>query len=149
MSKTTIEDAVKAIIDNQHLKPEYLEKLVAIRDGNLPGYYQAELIRKRAYSNDVLPGRLAGDWHPNYPHMKCRRSVIFGIGIDLQAMVEEEIITDDSLKEKIRQFVSRQWESQRGGKGKFWTTPEEILLINSMLDHAISYLQRTYGLESK
>src|SRR3989338_2767187 len=149
MAKTTIEDAVRVLEENHKLPPEILEIYAAIRDGNLPRYYWGELKRKMAYSDDVLPGRLAGDWHPNYPNMKCRRNVIFGIGIDLQAMVEEEIITDDSLKEKIRQFVSRQWESQRGGKGKFWTTPEEILLINSMLDHAISYLQRTYGLESK
>jgi len=146
MTKTTIEVAARVLEENEHLPSPLLDRFRAIVDGNLPRYYHEELMRKRAYSDYCQPGRLVAEWHQDYPHMKCRVGVIVGIGLDLQSMISEEVITDDGLKEKIRQFLSRDWEGQKGAKGQFWTTGEEIDLINDMLDDTMVYLKRTYGL---
>ena len=114
----------------------------AVRDGNLPQYY---LSRLRTY-RDLPDGLVNGEYSPNYDRAKGRRAHIMGISLALQKMVDEEIVVDGPLKERIQKFRNHSWNAERGGKFKSWTTRQEIRLINNILNDVINYVQQTYGL---
>ncbi len=73
-------------------------------------------------------------------------SVINGIVGALRRFTELEIIQDRDLKQSIVVFTKRQWNGLRGKKGEYWTTHEEINLINTTLDRVISHIETIFGI---
>ena len=76
--------------------------------------------------------------------MKCRASAIIGISSLLRSAVDEDIIKDSQVVRKIEDYRKHDWNAVGKGKGKSWTTPEEIRLINETLDAAIFCIEKTY-----
>jgi hypothetical protein len=148
--KYTPEQARHALIDMEGRDfgwtTRYFE---AIRDGELPSFYGQVFASFKLYSDDLPGHRLVSEWHPDYPVMKCRAHTIIGIIGYLSAGTEDEVITDENLKTTINEFIAGPWNSSRPGasKGEFWTTPEEIQRMNTMLDTVIAYLEKTYGIQ--
>ena len=55
VTKTTIEEATRILDQNRHLKPVYLKRYRAIKDGNLQEYFLRELQNFRNYSDTPPP----------------------------------------------------------------------------------------------
>jgi len=124
----------------------------AIIDGKLPQYYLAELKKFKSYSNELISDTetyLQKTLPENYrSEVKARGNAIVGIGTTLEGAVAEGLIRNEKLVSKIENFINRSWNFSRGaGKGVHFTTPEEMVLINDMLDIAIDYLKSTYYLK--
>ena len=107
----------------------------------------------RDYSDD-LPfhenkyKRLALVWDsPAYPNFKCRGNVMVGISLTLQAAMYEGIVKDPSIILAINKLRYYNFNAFRGSKGEYWTTPDEIKLINDTLDTVMDYLKREYRLQ--
>ena len=122
----------------------------AIRNGELPSFYGQVFASFKLYSDDLPGPQLVVEWHPDYPAMKCRAHAIIGITSQLRGGITDEVITDEKLKTAINEFIAGPWNSCRPGasKGEFWTTPEEIQRMNTMLDTVIAYLEKTYGIQT-
>lgn len=120
----------------------------AIRDGELPRYYCHVFASFKLYSDDLPQNRLVEEWHPDYPAMKCRGHAIMGITSQLRGGITDEVITDEQLKIAINEFIAGPWNCSRGRKGEYWTTQGEIQRMNTMLDTVITYLEKTYGIQT-
>ena len=142
MPKTTIDDAIRILSERPYLPHPWILFLESARDRNLPQYY---LSRLRTYK-DVPAEIVTDEYSPDYDRAKGRRTHILHISLTLQKMVDEGIVADDQLKERIQKFRNYNWNAERGGKFKFWTTRQELRLINSILNDVINYVQQTYGL---
>jgi len=117
----------------------------AVLSGKLPQYYFSELKRFKSYS-DALPSEgLVGEWHPDYPFMKCRGNTIICISLALQATADEGLIKSECVLNAIERYRAQDWGFHKG-KHISRTTPEEIKLINDTLDIVIGYLEREYNL---
>ena len=147
--KITPEQASNVLInyagDKQFLLHDFFE---ALRDGELPTYCCQRLALFKLYSDDLPGPILVDERHPDYPQMKCRGNIIMGIALELSKCVEQEVVIDPSLITSIDSFVHRQWNAFRGNKGEYWTTQEEIDLMNTMLDRVISNIETTYGVKT-
>ena len=118
----------------------------AVLSGKLPQYYFSELKRFKSYS-DALPSEgLVGEWHPDYPNMKCKGNTIIGISLTLQATADEGLIKSEYVLNAIERYKLQDWSFHKG-KYISRTTPEEIKLINDTLDTVMGYLESEYGLE--
>ena len=118
----------------------------AMENGTLPQYYLDRLRHKRDDYLDDLPdvdvrrlatlddkGHFVGD---NY---KCRSNYISGLAGTLSAAIDDGVITDSELVEKIQSFRQHDF---RHSHGEF-TTPQEIDMINQILADVIQYLEES------
>ena len=118
----------------------------AIMSNKLPQYCLAALKQFKSYS-DALPSEAAvGEWHPDYPKMKCRAHAILGIAMKFDLCVDERLIKSEHVSNAIERYKKHEWSYYKG-KHVSRTTPEEIKLINDTLDIVIDYLKTTYKLE--
>lgn len=145
--KYTPEQARQVLTENTGILP-WRDFYEALRDGELPTYFCQKFAHYRLHSDDLPGPRLAAEWHPDYPQMKCRESVIGGIVGVFRRCIEQDVIKDHDLTEFLEQFSNRQWNASRGSKGEYWTTREEIDLINSTLDRTIHSIEITYGIKT-
>ena len=118
----------------------------ALRDGELPTYYCQKFAFKRLFSDDLPYHRLVDSWHPDFPEMKCRGMKIIGRVRELRQCKEQEVIKDPDVINYLDLFINREWNFSRGSRGQYWTTREEIDLINTTLDRVIHSIETTYGI---
>ncbi len=145
MTKITPEQAQK-ILEEHPADSDFLNAhLRAIIDGTLAEYYITLLKDSKDYSDELPQGRSVGPWHPDFPFMKCRGNIITSISLLLQGVIGDGIIHDESVINIIEQYVTHEWNAFRGKK--YWTTPEEIQLINDTIDAVIACIEQTHTLD--
>ncbi len=129
----------------------------AILDERLPEYYLDELSNYRFNYSDETPEPDVPKDHPDYKFLrlqfregndkiKCRCHAMIGISASLEGIIEDEILTEQEHIDLINQYKTRDWNAFKGGKGEFWTSPEEISFINSTLDIMIASIKKVYQL---
>jgi len=143
--KYTPEDARKMLMEDVGDVPER-EFFEALRDEKLPDFFCQRLAFFRLYSDDLPGSQLVGEWHPDFPQMKCRNIVIGAIMHYIECCVEYNIVTDADLTASMVEFTKTQWHSNKGSQRENWTTREEIDLMNATLDRVISAIETTYGI---
>ncbi len=161
MVKVPIEDVKRALMEFAHKPPELLAPLKAMADGTLPEYYLSKLKWCRSFS-DELPEPDVDETHPDYrylklqamrthpayPNLKCRLSNLGHIHRALSSSIDYEVIVDDMVIQKIKEYGDHDFNGEKGNgpKGEYWTTRAEIDLTNETLDLAIAHIKETYGL---
>ncbi len=125
--------------------PEFIRPFFkAKRDGTLAEYYLDRLNYKKNNYLDDLPeedirnlvtldeqGLFVGD---NY---KCSGNYIVGLSLSLQGAIDEGVITESRLIEKIAQFRNHDFKFHHGE----FTIKQEIDMVNKILAETISYLE--------
>lgn len=140
-------ERAKEILNEQPAEFPMREYFEALANESLQQYYLDRFKVFQLYS-DLLPGeKLVGLWHPDYPMMKCRGTCVTGIGFDLKLAISDKVIKSKEIIEKADFFRNYNWNFQKGKKGEYWTTPEEIVLINNTLDPVAEYLNGEYTLK--
>jgi hypothetical protein len=122
----------------------YLE---AIANETLPQYYFDEIQIHKLYSDELPEHKLVAEWHTEYPLMKCRGNVIIGIGATFQGLLNDKIVEDQEIVNSIKRFRGYDWEFQKGYKGEYWTSREEINFINKTLRTVAIHIKNKYRLE--
>ncbi len=143
---TRRERAIEVLQEHPGILPdrEYYEAIV---NETLPQFHLDRFQWFQLHS-DALPGeRLVDIWHPDYPMMKCRGSVIFKISLGLYRAVEDKVIKSRDVINSVEDYRAYDWNFQKGSKGEYWTSPEEIELINNTLAAVIGYLKQEYALK--
>lgn len=120
---------------------EYLEAIV---NETLPQYYLDKLLWYQLYSDDLPRERSVDIWHPDFPMMKCRGSVITSIDQELGGGVNDRVIKSSEVIDRVRSYREYDWNFRKGANREFWTSPEEIDLINNTLIAVIAYLKQEY-----
>jgi len=123
---------------------KYLEAIV---NETLPQHFLDICQWFQLYSDDLPGERLVDIWHPDYPMMKCRGSVISGISMTLRRAVKDSVIKSSDIIKKMEDYQKHDWNFQKGAKGEYWTSLEEIDLINDTLDTVIEHLKQEYTLK--
>ena len=146
---TTKEKALIGLKNTPENMPECKRFFTAIIEAKLPSYYLERFRRFKGYS-DVLVSDHDSYIRQQYSgkeNIKAKTRVVWAIITDLSHVVNEGIIKNEALIQQIESFSTRKWNCLKGGRdGKYFTTPEELKLINAMLDTVICYLQTTYSL---
>ena len=119
----------------------------AMASETLPKYYFDELQIRLLYSDELPNRRSVAEWHPDYPLMKCRRNVIFGISMTLQDLMRHKIVEDPGIVGVIETFKGYDWNCQKHLKDERWTSREEIVLINRTLKTVTGHIKDKYGLK--
>ncbi len=140
--------------------PPLRAKYEAIAEGRYLEYLLSKLRKYRYEYSDDLPEsnvpptdpdyaahRLleAELSNPSYPRLKCRGNVIIGISLTLREIVDEEFIKESAILQRINDWKSSEFNAFKG-KGKAFTTPEEIARMNTVLDATIAYIEKEYDL---
>lgn len=123
---------------------EYFE---AIANETLPQYFLDRFQWYKLYSDDLPGERLVDIWHPDFPMMKCRGSIIFGISGELTTAVKDKVIKSNEIIGMVKYYKKYDWNFQKEAKGEYWTSSEEIDLINNTLEAVIKHLNQEYKLE--
>jgi len=123
---------------------KYIE---AIANETLPQYFLDRFQWFHLYSDDLPGERLVDVWHPDYPLMKCRGNVIYGISGELRNSVKDGVIKSSDIIDKVEYYRKYNWNFQKEAKGEYWTNQEEIDLINGTLEAVIGYLKQNYSVK--
>jgi hypothetical protein len=150
-TKKTAERILKNYSENNvELAPIRKSFYQSIIDGKLPQWYSKEFEKFKNYSDDVVLDK-ASLVKQNCMRKKAKASgnIIHGISITLQGMLKEGLIKDEKLIAQINYFTTRKWNYTKGNGtiGEYFTTSDEVKLINIMLDTVIEYLKTTYKLD--
>ena len=153
ISKERAKEVLEENPDMVSVMKDYYEALIY---NDLPGYFIRRLLYFKGGSDDLpepsVPSdhpdysilRLqAGYNHLDYPRLKCRGNFIFGLGTTLEAAIEDRVITDGNLIEKIKEFRNKKYNAFVG-KGRAWTTSEDIDSINNILNLTIKSIAESY-----
>jgi hypothetical protein len=136
MTRTTPEQARDALKKYPDLAiADYWSAIIA---ETLPDYYRSQFQRIRAKSTD-LPAedvRLSIGATGNQAPYLCQGTSIVGLSLTLEGAIEDEVITDSSLIERIRTFRQHPFAFHRGE----FTTPEEMQMMNRTLIGKIDIL---------
>ena len=143
MARYSIEQARRAL----EATPSNMEGLraywIAIAEGKLPEYYLERLVHKKTDYSDELPAtdvRALIDSQIPIPtrltQYKCQGNFVVSLSLDLQGAVEDGVITDDTLKQEVSDFVRSDLEFKVGDLNN----PNRISRINTILDRTIFYL---------
>ena len=153
--KIRVEQATAVLESGQNLGPNK-DLFRAIREGTVRDYYRDVFENYRwRYSDDLPEPEVASDHedyifyrlqateeHPSSPHMKCRGNVISGLQAHLGHCKDNAGPPNEAeLAELHRRYATYPWNWQKGGKGEYWTTQEEIDFINETLDIALDLLK--------
>lgn len=144
----TKEDA-RRVLKEEKLPPFMHKYFKAIVEGTQPKYYLNEFRQTKSYSDVLISDyeSLVKQQYSGNENIKARANVILWICLQLDSLVEQEIIKDEKLIAQIGAFRHRGWNCFKGKKGEYFTTPEELKIINTMLDTVIDYLKAAYSLK--
>jgi hypothetical protein len=101
------------------------------------------------YCNAHLSGTLPAYYVKRLQHFKgtpvgeqtCQDyDRIIGIGLELEQAVDDEVIADKAVEERITEFRNRSFNVFNRPNG--YTTPEEIDYINNTLDFVVQHIQK-------
>lgn len=165
--QTTKKEAIRVLKNNKNMIPVEKSFFQAIIDGKLPQHYLErlkhfqgtitneelprsrlqDLIRIKGYSDDLVSDEASlqkqrAERRSGRTYKACS-AVILDLKNGLELLVRQGIIKDQNLIVQIGAFITRKW-NWTNGKGHY-TTPEEIKLINTMLDTTIECLRITYA----
>ena len=124
------------------LPPEIQSLIEARLEGGekMRSYYREDFVRKKNDYSDELPEQdvrnLIGA-NDRFTQYKCQRNFILGLNLALRGCLEHNGFRKPETEEAVNNFLHHQWSTeQEGGR----TTPEEIRIMNSILDVAIEDL---------
>jgi hypothetical protein len=149
-SVPTPSEAKQILDENPNMFPEFAEYFRAIMNGTLPHYFLGQFEMYRSYSDD-LPEPDIPNTDPDYrflrlqfrehnPRMKCRLNVIRGIKLTIRTALNHGILEPSK---ELENYLGHKWEADKGAKGEYWTSREEINLINHTLDSLIAELKKS------
>ena len=146
---TTKEQALVGLQNAPKNVPGLKSFFNAIIEGKLPNFYLETFRRYRGYSDVLVSDYESGINQSNSDNqeIKAKGNVIWSISSSLSSAVLEGTIKDDELAKQIAAFCKREWNYSKGKKWENFTSPEELKLINAMLDTVIGYLKTAYSLE--
>lgn len=88
----------------------------------------------RGYSED-LPERFFGTWHPEFPNLKGRGNVFFGVYGWMTTAVREKKLSRTTA---IELFLTYEFNCYSGE----YTTQDELTIMNEALDEATKQLKK-------
>lgn len=115
----------------------------AKQEGELSEFYLQIFIQRRDDYMDELPEQdvrnsVSIDENGHFVELayKCRGHYIIGLCFQLQSAVRDGVIKDGSLISRIQELGHHDFRFHHGE----FTTPDEIDMMNSVLDDVIEYL---------
>lgn len=150
MTRYTKENAIDVLSRYKHQGEKMLGRdfWIALRDGKLPEFYSEVFTHYRFERSDECPDidvrRLPKE--REFSHIfKCQIHTVMGICSNLWEAIEQGVITSPTLIEEIEAFLASDLEFSVGDP----KNEDRIKRINSVLDKALAYLQKTYGIAPK
>ncbi len=137
-SKEVVLESLKRIPSEMIWVKKYF--IAVIEDDLLEHYYERFVFEKNNYS-DELPELRVGSigtssaWTTQLTH-KCQGNYISQLRMSLVGLIKDDMIDDSILVKEILDFNRYKFKY----KDSEFTTPEEIDMINHILDDVISYL---------
>ena len=129
-------------------KPDFVSYLLKTKKENrLEDYYITKLKNLRDNFSEELPDvkvsllqQELDDYGRFKEKYKCQKNYLIGLSLDLRSAIDDEIITDIQIIEKINEFGNYDFKCEDGE----FTTQKEIDMINEVLNETIEYLEEKY-----